>query len=82
MAVTTYKQAVEQFLAEATWLTPTDTPMVVHLQAIAAALDIQAAGDGVQSALSNTFGVTWARLEKKRPVEVEEEETDDDLEFS
>lgn len=79
-----YEKEVKRFLKAADWLTDEHAPMVVHLRTIAKSLDEMLASEGaVQSALANTFGVTWGRL--KKPVAKnapEPDEEDSDLQFS
>lgn len=79
-----YEKEVKRFLKTADWLTDEHAPMIVHLRTLAQSLDEMVANDGVvQSALANTFGVTWGRL--KKPVvkaTAEPEEEDPDLQFS
>ncbi len=61
-----YLTAVNEFLSEAKWLTAVERPLAVQLRALARSLDKQMRDDGaVQSALSNAFSMTWARLLKR-----------------
>ncbi|TNM61529.1 hypothetical protein FHN55_17015 [Streptomyces sp. NP160] len=78
-----YEKSVKRFLKTATWLTDADDPMVIHLKTIAQSLDKQLEQDGaVQSALANTFGVTWGRLKAPKATKDDVAEEDDDLLFS
>ncbi len=78
-----YEKSVKRFLKTATWLSDGDEPMVIHLQTIAKSLDKQLVEDGaVQSALANTFGVTWGRLKAPKSTKDDVKEEDDDLLFS
>ena len=79
-----YEREVKKFLKAAHWLTPADQLMVTHLRTLARSLDKQLEDDGaIQSALSNTFGVTLRSLESRKPKAVQQdEETDEDLQFS
>jgi hypothetical protein len=64
-----YSEAVDAFLAEATWLTGLDAPLKVHAKAIARSLDRQLGTDGVvQSALASSFDKAMHRLYAGRPA--------------
>lgn len=70
-------QATEEFLADAVeWLTPSDAPAVASLRLMAAQLD-----KAYQAALSNSYGLTYRALLKRKPGANQEEgdELDDIL---
>ena len=68
----TFTEAVEKFLAEASWLSGADAPMVASLQIMAAQLDKR-----FSAATMAQFGLSFRYLAKKAPAD---EGTKDPLE--
>jgi hypothetical protein len=64
----TYVAMFAEYLAEATWITPADKPLVFHARKVCAQLDRQISVDGVtQAAKDSAYLQAVERLNKRRP---------------